>query len=159
MQGVESEQERVVADDRRRYRRHVGVQAVVEIAGAVWTIVDVSLDGFGARATEVLPRQGDRIAGLIVGSEGDRPFRIEFEGRVVRVDPKSHLVGVQFGDLSDVAVDQLMHVLAMLENEWRARIERLDRQKRMEELRKFAVRLVAVTALGLGAVLVLMWLP
>jgi hypothetical protein len=155
MQEVESLKDRERAEDRRRYRRHTGIPAVVEVAGSVWTVVDVSLGGFGARTTEALPREGDSVSGEIVGNGRDGPFRIGFEGRVVRVDPGNRFVGVQFGDLSNAAFDRLMHVLAVLEEEWVSRIERLDRQKRMAELRRSLVRAAGVLALVSGAAVVL----
>ncbi len=159
MHGTQPQDGREIAEERRRYRRYTSIRAVAEVDGGVWSIVDVSLGGFGARTTENLPRQGDPVFGQIVGSERDRPFRIAFEGRVVRVDPKNHFVGVQFGDMTDAAFDKLMHVLAVLEDEWRLGIERLDRQKRLEELRKYALRAVAVLVLALAATLALAWLP
>ncbi len=155
MREVESLKDRELAEDRRRYRRHTGIPAVVEVAGATWTVVDVSLGGFGARTTEVLPRVGDRVSGEIVGTERGEAFRIWFDGRVVRVDPGNHFVGVQFVDLPDAAFDRLMHVLAVLEEEWISRIERLDRQKRMAELRRSLVRTAGGMALVVGAAVAL----
>jgi len=155
MREVESLKERDLAEERRRYRRHTGIPAVVEVAGAVWTLVDVSLGGFGARTTEVLPRVGDLVSGDIVGTERGETFRIGFEGRVVRVDPGSHFVGVEFGDLPNPAFDRLMHVLAVLEEEWVARIARLDREKRMAELRRYLARAAGTLALVTGAALAL----
>jgi hypothetical protein len=133
----------------------VGISAVVEVAGAVWTIVDVSLGGFGARTGELPPTQGETITGQIVGTERGETFRIAFVGRAVRVDPENHFVGVQFTDLPNQAFDRLMHVLAVLEQEWAARIERLDREKRMAELRRYLVRAAGALALVTGAILVL----
>lgn len=160
MREVEPLNERDLAEERRRYRRHAGIPAVVEVAGAVWTLVDVSLGGFGARTTELLPREGETITGQIVGTERGEAFRIGFEGRVVRVDPGNRLVGVEFGDLPNAALDRLMHVLAVLEQEWAARIERLDREQRMAELRRYLVRAAGALALVTGVILVLalVWL-
>lgn len=156
MMEVESVKDRVIERERRKYTRHTSIPALVEVAGAFWTIVDFSLGGFCARTSEHLPKLGERVAGAVLSNEDGRRFRIDFDGRVARVDQKNRLVAVEFGSLPDASLDMLMHVLAVLEAEWAAHIALLDRQSRLAVLRKSLLRGALVIAVVAAATMVLM---
>lgn len=131
--------------DRRQHRRHEAV-ALVEVAGARWHLVDISLGGFAARVDDTGVVSLQPVAGRISGRIRGEPYRIDFSGRIVRLEAGTGVAAVRFDDLPDESLDRLMHVLALLEQDWAAAVERLDRQRRLAELRRKLARAGAIAA-------------